>query len=160
MIQMPSLALAAQKIAGFEEFRAKPYRDAIGLPTIGYGTTHYPDNRPVAMIDASISEEAALAFLKHDLNDCALHLWKFIRRQPTLHQWSAMLSLTYNEGWPAISKSTLVTMFNSGEPVDIVAAQFIRWDKARIDGELVEIPGLLSRRRAEAALFLTPDGAV
>ena len=32
-------------IKDFEKFRADPYLDSVGVPTIGYGTTQYPDGR-------------------------------------------------------------------------------------------------------------------
>lgn len=154
-LTMPPLALAAQKIAGFEDFSAMPYLDTGGIPTIGYGTIRYPDGRAVSMADLPITEAEALAYLEHDLTDTAIHLWKAIAAQPTVNQWSAMLSLAYNVGWPAIAKSTLVRLFNSGDPS--ASTQFLVWDKAHVDGQLVEVQGLLNRRKAEQALFLTPD---
>ena len=30
-------------IKQYEGLRLKPYLDAVGVPTIGYGTTYYPD---------------------------------------------------------------------------------------------------------------------
>lgn len=155
MITMPSLALAAEKIAGFEGFSAKPYQDSAGIWTIGHGTIRYPDGRAVTMNDGEITENEALAFLEHDLNDTAINLWKFIKEQPTLNQWSALLSLAYNVGWPAISKSTLLRLFNAGQ-VNLASEHFTDWNKAHVDGKLVVVNGLLKRRLEEKALFLTP----
>ena len=36
-------------IKQFEGFRAKPYKDSAGIPTIGYGTIRYPDGSAVTM---------------------------------------------------------------------------------------------------------------
>ena len=51
-------------IKSFEGFRSAPYRDAVGIPTIGYGMTIYPDGRTVKTMDPEkqadvISEETA-----------------------------------------------------------------------------------------------------
>ena len=37
-------------IKQFEGFRAKPYKDSAGIPTIGYGTIQYPDGKAVTMM--------------------------------------------------------------------------------------------------------------
>ena len=43
-------------IRAFEGFRAEPYLDAVGVPTIGYGSTYYPDGQRVRLTDPPISE--------------------------------------------------------------------------------------------------------
>lgn len=48
-------------IKRWEGFRAKPYLDIVGVPTIGYGSTFYLDGTKVTMKDAPISEETASA---------------------------------------------------------------------------------------------------
>jgi len=151
---MPSLDSAAKLVRMFEGFRAEPYLDSAGIPTIGYGTTHYPDGTAVTMKTDPVSEAEATAFLEHDLTETALMLWKFITKQPTLNQWAAMLSLAYNIGANAIAHSTLLRYFNDGN-IAGAAGQFLAWDKAHVDGQLVIVQGLLNRRNAERALFLT-----
>ena len=47
----------------------------------------------------------------------------------------------------------LLAKFNAGDAAG-AADQFLRWDKARIDGVLTPLPGLAARRRRERALFL------
>lgn len=153
---MPALDLAAQEVANFEGFRSKPYYDGAHVATIGFGSTHYPTGKAVTMDDREIFETEALCYLEHDLTRAALTLWKFITRQPTLHEWSAMLSLAYNMGAGTIGKSELVRLFNAG-CVTQASQQFARWDHIHVNGKLVESPGLLNRRNAERTLFLTPD---
>ncbi len=151
---MPSLDSAAKLVRMFEGFRAEPYLDSAGIPTIGYGTTHYTDGTAVTMKADPVSEAEATAFLEHDLTDTAIHLWKFITRQPTMNQWAALLSISYNVGWPNIAKSSLLRYFNQGNLAG-AAGQFLAWDKAHVDGQLVVVQGLLNRRNAERTLFLT-----
>ena len=156
MIELPDLTEAAAKVAAFEGFRAGPYLDSAGIPTIGYGTTHYPWGYAVTLADKLISEPMALVYLRHDLGDADQNLGRFVRAAPTMNEWSAILSLAYNVGWLPISRSTLLRNFNNGA-ISSAAAQFLVWDKAVVDGRLVAVPGLLNRRKAESALFLTPD---
>ncbi len=118
------------------------------------GTICYPDGHKVEKGDIAIDETEALCYLEHDLNRTAVTLWKFLERQPTLNQWSALLSLAYNVGVTAVSRSTVLRMFNAGRDA-MAALHFVDWDKARVDGQLVEIKGLKNRREAEAKLYLT-----
>jgi lysozyme len=152
----PPLDEAADKVSGFEGFSARPYLNGGGVPTIGLGTTHYPSGLAVTLNDAAISMPRAVIYLQYALHSTADRLWPVFARQPTLNEWSAVLSLAYNEGAHAIAKSTLLRLFNAGN-ITGAAAQFPVWDKLFVDGHLVACQGLLNRRIAERALFLTPD---
>lgn len=153
---MPSTALAAEKIAAFEGFRSHSYLDSAGIPTIGYGSTHYEDGRRVAMTDAEVSTSRALEMLTHDLIETAANLWKRLAVTPSLNQWAALLSIAYNVGWPTIASSTLLKLFNQGLPNNC-APHFLDWSKAHVNGQLVTVAGLYNRRNLEMALFLTPS---
>ena len=51
-------------IAEFEGFRSHPYLDVVGIPTIGYGNTYYPDTgRRVTLADAPVTEREAADML-------------------------------------------------------------------------------------------------
>lgn len=154
---MPPLSEAASIIACFEGFRSAPYLDSASVPTIGYGTIRYPNGKRVTMEDGPVTEATALALLENDLTATANAVWEHVSRQPTLNQWSAMLSLAYNIGVTAFVQSTVLREFNLGS-LPNTGAGFLLWDKAHADGQLVEVPGLLNRRQKERALFLTPDG--
>ncbi|MHB8704617.1 MAG: lysozyme [Candidatus Tyrphobacter sp.] len=99
----------------------------------------------------TITQEQADAFLAGDLerfesgvNDlCAISL--------NSNQFSALVSFAYNLGLGALAGSTLMRLVNAGNFKE-AAAQFSHWVWA--DGQV--LPGLVTRRAAEAALFLTP----
>lgn len=154
--KMPPLYEAAHLVKQFECFLAEPYLDAVGVPTIGYGTTHYPNGTSVTMKDAALIETSAFAILMGNLAPLASKIWTATTAQPTVNQWSAMLSLAYNIGLGAFLRSTLLREFNAGAE-RAAGDQFLVWDKIVHDGKLVECPGLLNRRIAEHVLFLTPD---
>lgn len=156
---MPSLALAAQKISLFEGFKPKPYLDSASIPTIAWGTTHYPDRRPVSLSDDEATPTQGLAYLENDLSHAAAQLWQALNHEPSGNEWAAMLSLAYNIGSFAMARSSVVRFFNLGA-LDRAADAFLLWDKIHVNGQLVEIAGLLNRRRAERTLFLTPDTTI
>lgn len=67
------------------------------------------------------------------------------------NQFDALVSFTENEGAMAFQESTLLRLLNSGN-YSAAAAQFSRWIYQR--GQI--LPGLVTRRNQEAALFNTP----
>jgi lysozyme len=66
--------------------------------------------------------------------------------------FDALCSLAYNIGVNAFVGSTLLKLLNEGE-YGRAAAQFGRWNKSRVNGELVEHKGLTERRKLERRLF-------
>ena len=56
-------------IKSFEGFYAKPYMCPASVPTIGYGTTRYPNGNKVTLKDVSITEQQGVEYLMDDLMD-------------------------------------------------------------------------------------------
>jgi lysozyme len=149
-------ARAAPLIREAEGFSAKPYRDAGGVPTIGFGSTHYSDGRAVSLTDLPISRADAGALLQGAMAAAWKALVPHLARAPSLNQAAALLSLVFNVGAGPVATSLLLAKFNAGD-IAGAALRFTDFDKARIGGVLKSLPGLGARRRREAALFLTPD---
>ncbi len=78
-------------------------------------------------------------------------------------QNDALVSFAYNVGGSNFLKSTLLRLLNERDYA-AVPAELKKWTKARENGQLVDLPGLVKRRAAEAELFDRPvpnsDGAV
>jgi GH24 family phage-related lysozyme (muramidase) len=66
----------------------------------------------------------------------------------TQNQYDALVSFAYNAGLTALADSTLLRMHNAGDYAD-AAGQFGRW----IHQGGVVLNGLVTRRRAEAAMY-------
>ena len=138
-------------IKEFESFRKTPYLCAAGVPTIGWGTTRYPDKKAVTLADKDITEAVGDMYLHHDLSTFEKAVNKVLTIPIQQSQFDACVSLCYNIGQGNFTSSTLVKMLNAGTAPDLIAPQFLRWDKAK--GK--PLAGLTRRRNAEMALFLT-----
>ncbi|HEY0107893.1 MAG TPA: lysozyme [Rhizomicrobium sp.] len=144
-------------IKQFEGFRAAPYKDSVGVATIGYGTILYPDGRKVAMPDPPCTDDQATTYLSYQMSLKSDAIAPLLTRPATLHQAAAMLSLTYNIGEGAFKSSTVLRKFNAGD-VQGAADAFLMWDKGTVNGQKVVIAGLHNRRLEERTIFLTADG--
>ena len=143
-------------IEQFEGFKAAPYKDSVGIATIGYGTIKYPDGKPVTMNDPAITEAQATTFLSFEMSLKSKAIAPLLQKPATLHQAAAMLSLAYNIGTGAFQDSTVLKKFNAGD-IPGSADAFLMWDKGTVNGQKVVIDGLHNRRVAERSIFLTAD---
>lgn len=147
----PVAAEAINLIKEFEGFENQAYIDTDGTPVIGYGLSKIAD-KPVQIGDC-ISVKQADAALKQQLKIIQQELDQVIKVKLSDRQSSALTSLAFNVGVDFVQNSTLIEKLNTGDYKGS-ANEFLRWDKANIGGELVQIPGLIRRRQAERQLFL------
>ncbi len=126
-----------------EGLRLKAYQCPAGKWTIGYGHTG-PDVLP----DSMITEKHAEELLVDDVAEAKDAVNRLVKVRISHNQFSALVCFVYNVGEGNFKASTLLRMLNLGQ-YKAAADQFMRWTKA--GGK--ELPGLVSRRRAEKALF-------
>ena len=131
-------------IESFEELRLAAYLDQRGIPTIGYGHT-----AGVKMGDTCTKDQAD-AWLAEDAQAAANGVEKSLQVFCTQNQFDALVSFTFNVGVGAEAHSTLAKLMNAGD-IQGAADQFLVWD--HVNG--VPNAGLLRRRQAERALFLS-----
>src|ERR1700759_4445069 len=105
--------LCTSIVKQFEGFRAAPYLDSVGVPTIGYGTIQYPGGEAVKMRDPAITEPQGIQFLNYQRVLKADAISPRFQKKVSLHQGAAMLSLTYNIGSGAFSSSSVLRKFNA-----------------------------------------------
>lgn len=139
-------------IKHFETLKVKPYLDPVKIPTIGYGTIKYPNGIAVTMQDRAITEAEAEQYLMHEVKEKSLNVERMTKVALNDNEYAALVSFSYNVGWPALEKSTLMRLLNAGADRVAVADQFLRWNKA--EGKV--LAGLTIRRQAERSLFLQP----
>jgi lysozyme len=124
----------------FEGFRQGAYLDIVGKPTIGYGFTES------VQLGDLISPQAAEERLKEEI----AKFEKGIDCEGTENQIAALVCLSYNIGLGHFKTSTVRKKHIAGDFAGAADA-FRMWNLA--GGR--EVPGLIRRREAERALYLS-----
>ncbi len=132
------------------------YLDPVGIPTIGYGTTRYPDGQ-VVRLGERISERNAEAYLRYECSRIAREISPLIKVPVNQNQFDALVSFAYNVGTGAFQGSTLLRKLNQGD-YQGAANEFSRWVNGVVNGVFQPLPGLVSRRADEQRLFLRAGG--
>lgn len=142
----------AHFIGRYEGWRTSPYNDAASNATIGYGhLIHYgrvtaTDVREWGVItqdhgiellrrDASVAENAVAHYTTRPLAEC---------------ERDALISFCFNVGGGGLAGTGVQRAVNARQDP---TSEMLRWDNA--GGHVMQ--GLLTRRKAEAHLFLTGD---
>lgn len=143
-------------VGNWEGTETKPYRDMVGVLTVcnGYTGKDIDPNKTYgkAECDQLLKQEltvhgkAVLACVKVPLNQ---------------NQYNALVSLAYNVGAGAVCKSGLphrkhlIDLVNERN-YKLACDRILAYNKARVNGKLVEVRGLTNRRIAEREMCLTP----
>ncbi|ENW97322.1 lysozyme [Acinetobacter dispersus] len=135
-------------IVSFEDLKLDAYDDGVGVWTIGYGTTVYPNGVKVKQGDTCTLGQAK-EYFAHDLNRFEKAVNQSVKVSINQNQFDALVSLTYNIGEQAFKDSTLLAKLNKGDYIG-AAEQFPRWNKG--GGKVLK--GLVRRRAVERELFL------
>lgn len=129
----------------YEGLSLKPYKCPAGYPTIGYGIRFYPDGKEVTMEDVPITLEKAEAYLRDYV---IRNIIPYIENlNLTSNQTEALVSLIYNIGWGAFSKSKCYKAIKSKD----YGTAFKEWDWISANGKVLK--GLIKRRAEEKYLF-------
>lgn len=139
----PCVALVAK----WEGFQADAYLCPAGVWTIGYGATYWPSGQRVRQGE-TIGQAQAMVMLRDHLADFARQVDATLRVPVSAGERGALISLAYNIGVGAFSRSTLLRTLNAGRRAE-AADQFAVWNRG---GGRV-LPGLVSRRADEVAMF-------
>ncbi|KAJ7787730.1 lysozyme-like domain-containing protein [Mycena olivaceomarginata] len=147
---------ALDLIKTFEGFRASPYIDATGHPTVGYGHLCHKAHCTDVHYRFPLSHANAEALLRSDLKtaqDC-ITLKTAKRVKLNENQYGALVSWAFNEGCGAVASSTLIKRLNEGQSSNtVIKEELPKWNK----GGGHTIAGLTRRRAAEVKLALKPS---
>lgn len=135
-------------ITSFEDLVLTAYDDGVGVWTIGFGTTFYPNGVKVKKGDVCTKSQA-MSFFQHDLRRFEAAVNQAVKVVVNQNQFDALVSLAYNIGDSAFKGSTLVKKLNAKDYAG-AADQFLQWNKG--GGKVMR--GLVHRRAAERELFL------
>ena len=137
-----------------EGFSAVPYRDSVGVWTIGYGFTHLPDGTPISQATAAMSIDQANEILGQLLEQY-IHAVNAMGLFFNENQKDALVDFAYNLGIGSLRGSTLLKLAIEKPDNPAIRNEFMKWTHA--GGEV--LPGLVTRRKAEADLYFTPINA-
>ncbi len=149
----------AAGLALYHEFEQGPgggpaltaYRCPAGVLTIGWGHTG-PDVHEGQTITAAAADQ----LLDKDLDEAEADVSSLLKVPTNDNAFAALVSLRFNIGPEGFRKSTVLKRHNAGDWAGAAQA-FALWNKARNDkGQRVVLNGLVRRRAAEAALYMTP----
>jgi lysozyme len=142
--------LGLNLIKKYEGLRLSSYLCAASVPTIGYGSTRYPNGKKVILGEKLASEKEATQLLLATLEPFEAAVNKHL---PNINQcqFDALILFAYNVGIGAFIKSALLKKAKANNADPSILDEFLRWNK--VGNEV--ITGLTNRRREEANLYFS-----
>lgn len=157
--------LEADKIPKSGIFHA--FLDTGGIPTIGFGTTHYPDGKAVELGDNCYTQQA-LAYLQYHLDFYVVpsvkKLCSYFNGTVPPKIEAALESIAYNCGENILKRDSFIIPVTNGDWGEFneetcestgLAGTFLMYKYATVDGK--KEPILLPRRIREVKYFLEMD---
>jgi lysozyme len=138
-------------IKKWEGLRLKAYRCSAGVWTIGWGHTSAA-GEPSVKEGMTITKREAERIFDRDIERFAARVEALIKTDVTENQFGAAVSLAFNIGVGAFSKSSVLRFINQRR-FDDAADAFMLWNKVTKGGRKVVERGLTNRRADEMALF-------
>jgi lysozyme len=129
-------------VTALEGVRLRAYRDTKGIPTIGIGSTTWPDGRPVKMGETCTMEEAQNMLTTRLAHDRAL-ITAMVHQNLPSHAIDAATSFAYNVGMAGFKRSRTLKFLQAGDHISAADA-LMGWLKP---------PELKGRRLKEQALM-------
>jgi len=153
-------AAGLAKMKQWEGWNANFYQDSAKVWTIGYGTACQPSIKasPVCKnLKAPINQAQGVTLLKNEVQKkvvkCLNTALNGIPKALNNNQYSALVSFLYNLGCGVITGSSSVAKYlKSGDLAKVPTAMKL-YNKAKVNGVLKVLPGLINRRAQEVALW-------
>jgi lysozyme len=129
-----------------EGLRLKPYLDTRGVPTIAMGNTFYLGGKKVTMQDKPLTLREAVKLGRVISDNFAKEVFALLKKEVSQNQFNALVSLAYNIGVPAFSKSTVLRRVNVNPNDPTIKSAFMMWTKNK---------ELIGRRKAEVDQYFS-----
>lgn len=136
----------------------RPYRDQVGIPTIGIGSTYYENGTRVTLSDPMITKERAYSLFMNKISQFEKDVDSYTRDDLNQNQFDALVDFAYNAGSGALKTSTLLKKVNANPSDPTIRDEFNKWIYAHDahTHELVKLDDLVKRRKHEADLYFKP----
>jgi lysozyme len=149
---MKTSAVGYDTIKKFEGLRLNSYQDQVGIWTIGFGATYFPNGERVRE-GQTINREYAEILLQRTVDTFASKIDHLVTSEVTQNQFDALVSFAFNVGVGNFTQSTLLKKVNENPNNPAIRLEFMKWTKGRKNGTLIHLPGLEKRRKQEADLY-------
>ena len=146
-------------ISAFEKgpdgsFAAEPYKDPVGVWTVGWGHALADQNAGAPYPwDKARADQQALDDLQTAAQGVCASLGTVVDSL-TEGQYAACIDFAFNCGVSAFANSTLSQRIRTGQ-LAAVPNEFGKWKYGRVNGVETVLPGLVTRRAAEVRVWLT-----
>lgn len=130
-------------IVGHEGVVLTPYKDSVGVWTLGIGHTKAAGNPDPAKFTGELTVSEAFGLLRHDIMRYEADVNQAVTVPLAQHEFDALVSFHYNSG--AIKKASFVKRLNAGDRAGAIAG-IMDWRKPK---------EIIPRRTAERDLFKT-----
>jgi lysozyme len=144
--QVKTTPVGVKLVKNYEGLRTKSYLCPASVWTVGYGSTEG------VTPGMTITEKQAELMLIKDLGKFEGYVDRTIIRLLIWHEADALVSFTFNVGFRL--KNELKSAVELGN-AQLVVYKMSLYNKAKVNGQYVILPGLVSRRRSEGMLYKT-----
>lgn len=145
-------------LKGYEAFGEYPYYDSGNVLTYGYGVTGSEQDKYNSMLPPPVSEQKASEVLADIIiNNYAYSVYTQMKKDEVdftkikQQHFDAFVSLCYNGGLGAVTKSPMYTKFKLNPYDDSIFNDWLTWRIKDNLGNTLE--GLKNRRKAEAKIY-------
>jgi len=137
-------------IERFEGLSLTPYKDCVGLYTIGVGHLIGDGRSLPSSWNRTLTVNECYELLASDVTKFELGVARYITAKLTQNQFDALVSFAFNLGLGTLQRSSLRQKINRGDKKGAIKT-WLKYNKA--GGQVVK--GLDLRRKAEVSLFLS-----
>lgn len=137
-----------------EGLKLKPYRDSVGIWTIGIGATHYENGVRVTKNDPNITKERAYELFMNLSSVKQMEVDSITPDTITQSMFNALCDFCYNGGIGMLKNSTLLSKIIKDQNDPTIANEFRKFVFAHDkNGKLVKLIGLINRREREILMY-------
>lgn len=144
-----AIYIAAPIIELVEGVKYKPYMDIAGIPTVCSGITG-----PDVVWGKTYSKRECRNLLEKHIQIHGKYVQDAVTYPISPDTRAALISFSYNVGGQAMRNSTAIRLINQGK-VEQGCKALGMWNKARVNGKLKVVKGLVNRRNEEIKLCLS-----
>ena len=148
-ITAAAIYIAAPIIEKVEGVEYRPYMDIAGIPTVCSGITG-----PDVIWGKVYTKSECRKLLEKHIAIHGKHVENAVSYPINANTRAALISFSYNVGGRAMRNSTAVRLINQGK-IEQGCRALGMWNKAKVNGKIVVVKGLVNRRNEEIKLCLS-----